>query len=164
MMFKRGLGAALAAATLLLSAACQGDAGASGNAAATAVKTVPVMVQTSGGARHQFTVEVASTVDAQERGLMYRTNIGPNGGMLFAPYPPEGGPGKAASFWMKNTPTPLDIIFIKDGTIVNIAENTIPYSEDPVASEGTVNAVLELVGGRSAELGIGPGDKVTWPH
>lgn len=163
MMFKRGLGAALAAATLLLSSACQGDAGASGNAA-TAVKTVPLQVQTAGGTRHQFTVEVASTVDAQERGLMYRTNIGPDGGMLFAPYPPEGGPGKAASFWMKNTPTPLDIIFIKDGTIVNIAENTVPFSEDSVASEGPVNAVLELVGGRSAELGIGPGDKVTWPH
>jgi uncharacterized membrane protein (UPF0127 family) len=83
--------------------------------------------------------------------------------MLFYPYPAEGGPPREASFWMKNTPTPLDILFIRtDGTIATIAENTVPFSEAQVRSREPVGAVLELVGGRTAELGIAEGDKVTW--
>ncbi|PNB52893.1 hypothetical protein C1X73_32400, partial [Pseudomonas sp. FW305-130] len=67
---------------------------------------------TSANGRHAFLVETARTKDQQERGLMFRTDIPQNGGMLFAPYPPEGGPPREANFWMKNTPSPLDIIFI----------------------------------------------------
>ncbi len=64
---------------------------------------------------------------------------------------------------MKNTPSPLDIIFIRaDGTIATIAENTVPFSETPIPSGEPVAAVLEINGGRSAELGIAEGDKVTW--
>ncbi|MGK3922265.1 DUF192 domain-containing protein, partial [Enterococcus faecium] len=67
------------------------------------------------------------------------------------------------SFWMKNTPTPLDIVFIRaDGTIATIAENAVPYSETPIPSGEPVAAVLELVGGRTSELGIAAGDKVDW--
>ena len=74
-------------------------------------------------------------------------------------------PAKAASFWMKNTLIPLDIIFIRpDGTIVNIAENTVPLSLEPVASLEPVGGVLEIAGGRSAELGVKAGDKVEWVH
>ena len=70
-----------------------------------------------------------------------------------------------ASFWMKNTLIPLDIIFVRpDGTIVNIAENTVPLSLEPVPSLEPVGAVLELAGGRTAELGIKAGDKVEWVH
>jgi uncharacterized protein len=94
---------------------------------------------------------------------MFRTDIARDGGMLFAPYPPEGGAPREASFWMKNTPTPLDIVFIRpDGTIATIAENTVPFSEAPVRSGEPVSAVLEILGGRAAELGIAPGDRVTW--
>jgi uncharacterized membrane protein (UPF0127 family) len=65
------------------------------------------------------------------------------------------------SFWMKNTPRSLDIIFIrKDGTISTIAENTIPYSEASVPSSEPVRAVLEINGGLSRTLGIEAGDKV----
>ena len=68
-----------------------------------------------------------------------------------------------ASFWMKNTLIPLDMIFVRsDGTIANIATNTVPLSLDPVYSEGQVGAVLEIAGGRSDELGIKAGDKVAW--
>ena len=164
MVSMRGFGAAFAAAALLLSAACKSDTGTGAPTDASAVRTIPVVIKSSAGS-HQFTVEVARTAAEQERGLMFRTNIGPDGGMMFAPYPAEGGPPKVASFWMKNTPTPLDIIFIRpDGTIANIAENTMPFSEQSVSSEGPVAAVLEIVGGRSGELGISPGDKVTWQH
>jgi uncharacterized membrane protein (UPF0127 family) len=112
---------------------------------------------------HDFQVETAKTDAEQQRGLMYRTDIPRDGGMLFAPYPPSGPP-REASFWMKNTPSPLDIIFIRaDGSIAHIAENTTPFSETPVPSGEPVAAVLELKGGRAAELGIAEDDIVSWP-
>jgi uncharacterized membrane protein (UPF0127 family) len=65
---------------------------------------------------------------------------------------------------MKNTPSPLDIIFIRaDGTIAHIAENTVPFSETPIPSGEPVAAVLEINGGRARDLGIVEGDLVTWP-
>jgi uncharacterized membrane protein (UPF0127 family) len=94
----------------------------------------------------------------QAKGLMFRTALADNAGMVF-PFPEP----RMASFWMKNTVIPLDIIFVRtNGTIESIAENTIPYSTIPVASGEPVGAVLELRGGLSAELGISAGDKVKW--
>ena len=113
--------------------------------------------------RHDFVVERATTAAEQEKGLMFRTDLTPDGGMLFWPYPAGGGAPIQANFWMKNTPTPLDIVFIRaDGTIARIAENTVPFSEEGIPSNEPVGAVLELVGGRTGELGIAEGDKVTW--
>ena len=123
---------------------------------------IPVTIKSTNGS-HVFTVEVAKSPEEQERGLMFRTNIPKNEGMIFAPYPAGGGAPREANFWMKNTPSPLDIIFIRpDGTVARIAENTIPFSEDPVKSGEAVSAVLEINGGKAGELGIAPGDKVTW--
>ncbi|MEI9928508.1 MAG: DUF192 domain-containing protein [Sphingomonas sp.] len=155
------MGAAFAAAALLMSAACKSDAGT--NAVEKAAASRLQLTIHAGNGPHVFSVEIARTPDEQERGLMFRTNIPADSGMLFAPYPAEGGGPRAASFWMKNTPSPLDIIFIRpDGTIARIAENTVPYSEDHIDSGEPVSAVLEINGGRSAELGISAGDRVTW--
>ena len=72
-------------------------------------------------------------------------------------------PPRSAAFWMKNTVIPLDIVFVgTDGRILNIAANAVPYSEEPLPSDGAVKAVLELNGGRAAQLGIVAGDKVEW--
>jgi uncharacterized membrane protein (UPF0127 family) len=118
---------------------------------------VPLQIQ-SGGRTHEFTVEVAQTVEQQAQGLMFRETLGPNEGMIF-PFPTP----RPASFWMKNTLIPLDIIFIRaDGTIGRIAVNTVPRSLEPVAFAEPVAAVLELAGGRSVQLGIKAGDRVTW--
>lgn len=118
---------------------------------------IPLTV-TSGDERIALSVEVADTPEAQARGLMFRTELGDNEGMIF-PY--DGT--RAQSFWMKNTPLPLDIIYIgPDRRISNIAAETEPYSLDPVYSVGPVLGVLELRGGRAAELGIEPGDLVEW--
>ena len=89
---------------------------------------------------------------------MFRTAMGADEGMIFPMDPPRG-----ASFWMRNTVLPLDIVFIgTDGRISNIAANAVPYDQTPLSSVGLVKGVLELNGGRAAELGIVPGDKVEW--
>ena len=108
--------------------------------------------------RHAFRVEVARSEAEQAKGLMFRTAMGANEGMLFPRTPPD-----IASFWMHNTVIPLDIVFIGlDHRIINIAANAVPYDETPLSAAGTTLAVLELNGGRAAELGIAPGDRVEW--
>ena len=143
-------------ATALLLAGCGTNEEAKPSSEAT------VTVASAAGAR-VFEVDLADTVPEQAQGLKFRTDIAADGGMLFAPYPAEGGGPRAASFWMKDTPSPLDILFIRaDGTIARIAENTVPFSEAPVPSEEPVAAVLEIRGGRAGELGIAEGDRVRW--
>jgi uncharacterized protein len=118
---------------------------------------IPLTV-THAGKRHAFRVEVARTAAEQAKGLMFRTRMGADEGMIFPMTPP-----RPASFWMRNTVIPLDIIFIgKDRRILNIAANAVPYSETPLPSAGEAIGVLELNGGRAAALGIGPGDRVDW--
>ncbi|WP_419809983.1 DUF192 domain-containing protein [Sphingomonas sp.] len=159
----RAVVAALLALALLGCGRGEESSATANGATAAAVRVVPVTIAGPGG-RHVFQAEVADTVAAQERGLMYRTGLKPDFAMLFAPYPPAGGAPQAANFWMKNTPTPLDIVFIRaDGTIAHIAENTIPFSETMIPSGEPIAAVLELVGGRAAETGVSEGDKVSWP-
>ena len=121
------------------------------------LQEVPLSIMSS-EAVHRFTVELAQTAEEQARGLMFRTELQPDAGMVF-PFAKD----RIASFWMKNTVIPLDIIFVRrDGTIESIAANTVPYSLDPVQSREPVAAVLEIAGGRAAELGIAPGDKISW--
>src|SRR3546814_7819540 len=99
-------------------AACSRDASEAERAA-----TIPVTIAMAGQA-HRFDVEVARTDAEQDRGLMFRTSLPENGGMLFPFKKPRIG-----SFWMKNTLIPLDMILIRaDGSIDRIAENTIPES------------------------------------
>jgi uncharacterized membrane protein (UPF0127 family) len=118
---------------------------------------VPLTIQSQTGT-HRFTVEVARTPEQQAQGLMHRQSLAPDRGMLFPYEPPQN-----ASFWMKNTLIPLDIVFIREnGTVALIAANTVPLSLDPISSLEPVAAVLEIAGGRAAELGIQVGDKVNW--
>lgn len=111
-----------------------------------------------GDRRYVFRVEVARSGPEQEKGLMFRTRMATNEGMIFPMDPP-----RQAAFWMKNTVIPLDIVFIgEDHRILNIAANAVPFSETPLPSAGKVSGVLELNGGRAAALHIEPGDRVTW--
>ncbi len=106
-----------------------------------------------------FQVEIADEPQERSKGLMFRREMAKEHGMLFD-YLDE----QPASFWMRNTYIPLDMIFIKaDGTVESIAERTTPLSERRVKSQGAVRYVLEINGGLSDELGIEPGDKVSGP-
>ena len=166
-MVSKGLAAAFAGIALAVGGyagyTVYTDGKADASVTKEAAKTVPLTVTSANGAHH-FTVEIAKTAAEQERGLMFRTNIPKNGGMIFAPYPPDGGPPREATFWMKNTPSALDLLFIRaDGTIAHIADNATPYSEARIPSGEPIAAVLEINGGVAAELGIAEGDMVTWP-
>ena len=144
-------------ATLL--AACSPGAPKTESATSSAqqVGSVPLTIRTAGGS-HRFTVEVALTEKQQEQGLMFRRSLAPDTGMLFPMDPP-----RTASFWMKNTLIPLDMLFIHtDGSIAFLKANAAPYSREPVSVGIPVAAVLELRGGRAAELGIREGDHVQW--
>ncbi len=121
------------------------------------LQVIPLTITTQGG-RHDFRVEVARTPQEQAKGLMFRTEMGPDEGMLF----PYDQPHQL-SFWMKNTVLSLDLVFIDEQhRIVNIAEKATPYSEQSILSAAPAVAVLELNGGRTRELGIVAGNKVEW--
>lgn len=124
-------------------------------AAQPALPSAPLVIDTSKGAA-RFTVEMAVTGAQQETGLMFRKSLAPNSGMLF-----DFGMEVETSFWMKNTLIPLDMLFIKaNGTIARIAVNAKPLSEETIPSYEPVRAVLEIPGGRAAQLGLKAGDKV----
>ncbi len=113
----------------------------------------------SGGARHRFRVELAETPAQHARGLMFRTDLAPDAGMLF-----DYGAPRHVSMWMKNTLVPLDMLFIAaDGEIVRIARWTTPLSLEPVPSPGPVAGVLELRGGTADRLGLRAGDRAVHP-
>ena len=111
--------------------------------------TAPLSITADNGQVYHFTVELALTPQQQAFGLMLRPTVAADAGMLF----PEV-PAAPVQFWMKNTIAPLDIVFIgTDCKIISIAENAVPYSLKPIPSGGTVEATLELQGGKLYRTG-----------
>ncbi len=104
-------------------------------------------------------VEIANSPDEIERGLMYRKELCQKCGMLFVM--PNNN---YQYFWMKNTKIPLDIIFIDQNyKVVNIAENTTPFSTDNVASEGLAKYVLEVNAGLAKQNNLQKADLIDVP-
>ena len=115
----------------------------------------PLTIRTAAGER-QFRVEVADDVSERAVGLMCRLGLLPGTGMLF-----DFGTPRPASFWMRNTLIPLDMVFIGAGGVIeSIHAEARPLDETGVRSRGPVRFVLELAGGSAARLGIRPGDRV----
>lgn len=128
---------------------------ASGSTAPPTLKTAPLDIATARGNFH-FQVEIADTAATRERGLMFRKSMAADRGMLF-----DFKKSQVVAFWMKNTLIPLDMLFIgPDGRIVSIARDARPMDETAIPSGGSVLAVLELRGGRAAEIDAEPGDRV----
>jgi uncharacterized membrane protein (UPF0127 family) len=118
-----------------------------------------VVVHGTGDSSTPVRVELALTEQQRARGLMWRDRLDQDAGMLFVfPEP------RALAFWMKNTPLPLDIIFIDaEGRVVSIAEHTTPYSEQSLPSAGPAQYVLEVNGGFAKAHGVSPGARVELP-
>lgn len=128
----------------LVSAACSG-----------AKDTYPLILK---GEHGSVCIDVELADDQLERakGLMHRKVLDEGDGMLFI-YPSS----KPVSFWMKNVPFPLDLIFISDqGIVLNIHQNALPFDETPIYSEHSVTYVLEIQSGLSKREGIAAGDQI----
>ena len=155
-MIRRVFLTTLAAAMALTVTACA-QSGAGGDAPVDAAgrPLEPLTIVTTSGS-HDFMVEIADDEEERARGLMFRPPLEDDRGMLFQ-FPVAGEQG----FWMKNTPSSLDILYIApDGRIVSIAKHTTPQSETTYPSRGAANGVLELRAGRSDEIGAKAGDQV----
>lgn len=106
-----------------------------------------------------FTVDVADDNEERAQGLMFVESMPTLEGMLFV----YDAPGRA-TFWMRNTLIPLDMLFIgADGVVTNIHENAIPGDETTIDGGEGVLAVLEINGGLSSRLGITAGAKIQHP-
>ena len=151
MLKARGLAAALLGLVIL--AAC---AGAPRDAKGDPLE--PLTVTTSTG-EHRFMVEIADDDAERQRGLMEREPLADDRGMLFQ-FPDVAERG----FWMRNTPSSLDIIYIDPrGRILSKAKNVPPMSDDIIPSNGPASGVLELRAGRADEIGAKAGDVVRHP-
>ena len=114
-----------------------------------------VTIETHGGAR-VFHMEIAADQASRATGLMHRTHLARNAGMLFDFHTPM-----MVAFWMKDTVLPLDMLFVRpDGTIASVAANAVPFSTAEIASPEEVRVVIEINGGEARALGIAPGDRV----
>jgi hypothetical protein len=118
----------------------------------------PLTIVTDTGV-HKFEVEIAKDEMSRERGLMFRRFMARDHGMLF-----EFESENLASFWMKNTYIPLDIIFLdRSGRVIRIAADAEPLSERAIPSGGPCLGVLELDGGVAAEIALRLGDQIKHP-
>lgn len=115
-----------------------------------------LVVKSEGDEVTSFDIEIAGTENERSAGLMHRVDLPKDRGMLFV-----FEDVSERFFWMKNTPTPLDIIYADQvGEIVFIAENTVPFSTVPIPSQFPAKYAFEIHAGLSKQLGIAAGDQL----
>lgn len=118
----------------------------------------PLVAETANGPK-RFSIEIADSPEKRERGLMFRQSMGDDHGMLFVF--PDTGP---RAFWMKNTPMPLDLIFIGEDGRVRALMHGEPFSTDTISPGVPVRFVLELKAGSAQKAGIAVGDRLRHPQ
>jgi uncharacterized membrane protein (UPF0127 family) len=118
----------------------------------------PLIVVADDGSKKQFSIEIADNPDERAKGLMFRSPLEPDHGMLFVfPYTRE------VSFWMENTPQPLDLVFVKeDGRVATVMHGKA-YSRAIIDPGVPVRYVLELGAGVARSAGIHGGTLVIHP-
>lgn len=118
-----------------------------------------LLIESWDGRKLPFVVEEATTPTLRSLGLMYRTSLGADEGMLFV-----WEDDQPRTMWMKNTPISLDMLFLsRDGIVLHIVRKTTPESEMLIMSPEPARAVLELGAGTTDLLSIEPGDRVLHP-
>jgi len=153
-MTRRHLLALLAATPLAFSVRSGRAADPTGPQAV--LPTDKLVIVTHDNKRHDFTVEMALTPQQQEIGLMFRTQVLPDTGMLF-----DWGTPRISQMWMRNTVSSLDMLFIdQDGVVRRIVEHAVPESLAIIDSLVPVRATLEVAAGTAERLDIRVGDKV----
>ncbi len=147
--------AALLAAFFVVYALESSALSPNGSPQSLALDPQPLTISTQSGEK-SYIVEIADTNEEREIGLMYRAVMAKRRGMLF-----DFGVTRTVTMWMKNTYTPLDIIFISENSkIVTIRENTEPLSLSIISSGVAVRFALELTAGSVKADGLQVGDVV----
>jgi hypothetical protein len=113
-----------------------------------------VTLMTDSGA-HDYKLEIAASPEQQACGLMFREFMPRNIGMIFPFKPPRD-----TAFWMRNTPLPLDLIFVAaNGRVISIGQGK-PFSTDFIPAGGVTAHVVELNQGEAARIGLKKGDRI----
>ena len=106
-----------------------------------------------------YEVEIADTDIERSAGLMFRQDFPKNRAMLF-----DFAQTRSVSMWMKNTPLPLDMLFVdENGVVIGIAQNTTPQSLEVISAPKPIRYVLEINAGQAKENGIKPGAQLLHP-
>ncbi|WP_192253775.1 DUF192 domain-containing protein [Mesorhizobium silamurunense] len=159
MAYRNWLTAGALSAAIVLAATFSAlkPSSADGQAMMLPVDPTPLVAVTGSG-KHSFSIEIADTSDEREAGLMFRKDMTDDHGMLFV----FERPGEV-NFWMKNTPMPLDLVFVgQDGRIKAIKRGE-PESEAIISPGQPVSFVLELKAGTAARDGLADGDVLRHP-
>jgi len=115
-------------------------------------------VSAGGDTLSTIDIEIAETEQARITGMMGRSGIPPQSGMLFIMDDVD-----ARGFWMKNTPLPLDIIFVgPDSQVINVVKRTTPFSVEVILPTAPKKYVVELRAGVSDRLGITDSTRIVW--
>jgi uncharacterized protein len=117
----------------------------------------PLLVSTAKGDM-KLSVEIAVSETEHQRGLMYRGRLADGHGMLFVMAETE-----PVMFWMQNTPSALDLVFIEENGRIAAIKRGEPLSQAIIPSEKPVRFVLEIAAGEAARLGLAPGDEFRHP-
>lgn len=143
---------------LLLMAACQSKEPPPSNPDTFRADGTLTFLRPNGSSIRSIEIEIAADPATRQRGLMYRRQMTLNQGMLFI-FDDED----MRSFWMANTPIPLDIMFVgADSQMVNIARRTKPLSQEHVNSTGPAQYVVEVRGGFSERFGLDDSTRIRW--
>lgn len=121
------------------------------------VDKTPLLAITHGGEK-RFSIEVADDPVERERGLMYRETMPDDRGMLFV-----FESSRPVGFWMKNTPMPLDLVFVDDkGKVLGVQPGE-PFSEAVISVPQPARFVLELKAGTAKRAGVAEGTQLHHP-
>ena len=115
-------------------------------------------VNPDGDTLRSIDVEIADTDPEREQGLMRRRSLGYDRGMLFVFESVD-----KSGMWMKNTPLPLDIVFVSpDSQVINIARRTTPFSEKTISPAAPKKYVIEVRAGFADRFGLSTNTRVRW--
>jgi len=152
--------AVLAVVALALAAACTADEPAYEVPQHLAGLPMSELAVETASGTHRFRVWIAADPASRANGLMLVREMPSDYGMLFLLEQVQ-----FTSFWMRDTFLALDLVFIgADGRVVNIAHQTRPLTEDPIPSAAPVIAVLEVLAGTAARIGLAQGDRIQLPE
>lgn len=123
----------------------------------TAFAQIAPATNAAGASGSRFSVEIAVSEAERERGLMHRTSLPKDHGMLFAFDHPQ-----RVWFWMRNTEIPLDMLFIRaNGVVETVHANAVPEDWTPISGGADIQYVLEIGGGVAKASGISAGATIS---